>query len=382
MSARMCIASTRGGSGVTQVRVRSGPGVDHAVVTQLPVGLAGLRVIAVQEDGRATPNPEQARPFQWVQVRLSTGQSGWIREDLIELWGDCAPFGYGQLSEVARADLLPRAATDGPDAKLDPLKPVEDGAKQPGQTPDPVPVPPPAEAALDRVRKAAFNITAGFEGGGYASYQTVDSGIVSYGRFQATLASGSLETMLNLYLRAAVGAGAEQLRDGYMTRIRAKDPALRHDAGLRALLVSLSTDPVMRAAQDEFAAVLFWQPAVQLSADPRGITSALGLALVFDMAINHGRMHDLLGKAEESLGVPLRSRTGQNGISEQQLIRRTAEVRRDRLYAIAAKHNLGGLRVRGDYWVRLAEAGDWDLQGDANGESEVKPGRKVQVRTP
>ncbi len=67
---------------------------------------------------------------------------------------------------------------------------------------------------LDNIKRAAFNITAAFEGGGYSSYQNYDKGVVSYGRFQFTLASGSLFTVLEQYLAQATGSGGELLPDG------------------------------------------------------------------------------------------------------------------------------------------------------------------------
>ena len=46
----------------------------------------------------------------------------------------------------------------------------------------------PQAVELDRIRRAAFNITSTFEGSKtYANYQNYDAGIISYGRFQFTL---------------------------------------------------------------------------------------------------------------------------------------------------------------------------------------------------
>ncbi|NJL93014.1 MAG: hypothetical protein HC915_04480 [Anaerolineae bacterium] len=48
----------------------------------------------------------------------------------------------------------------------------------------------------------------------------------------------------------------------------------------------------------------------------------------------------------------------------------------------AERDNLPGLRVRGDFWWNIAQAGDWYLQGDADGFVYPKGGVKVQVRQP
>jgi hypothetical protein len=233
---------------------------------------------------------------------------------------------------------------------------------------------------LDRVRRAAFNITSAFEGGGYASYQTYDSGIVSYGRFQFTLAAGSFQTVITRYVDRASSPTANGLR-GYLPRIQAKDEGLRKDDGLKAFCKSAADDPLMQQVQDEVAGEVYWGATIELSIAPRGFQTALAYALIFDMAINHGRFNHLLPKAEQELGVPNKSRVGENGVSEQQFITKLAQVRKDNLYALADKLKLPGLKGRGDFWVDLVSKGDWNLQGDANGNVNVR-GKIVQVRNP
>ncbi len=235
--------------------------------------------------------------------------------------------------------------------------------------------------AGERVRKAAFNITAAFEGAGYGTYQNFDEGIVSYGRFQFTLASGNLEAVLERYLEVASGETAEGLR-GYLERVRGREEGLRHDGEFKRLLKEAAEDGAMREAQDGVATEQFWKLVQGLSIQPRNVQTALGQALIFDMAINHGPRHDMIGLAEEGLGVKSKSRIPENGITEAALIERVAKVRQERMHRLADKHGWEGLRQRGDFWVALVERGDWDLQGDAEGLLEVKPGRKVQVRHP
>lgn len=232
------------------------------------------------------------------------------------------------------------------------------------------------------IRRAAYEITAAFEGSGYASYQNIDAGIVSYGRFQFTLASGSLAAVLERYLAAASGPTAAALREGYLSRIQARDETLRGDGTLRTLLTSAAEEPAMQAAQDAIAAERYWDVVQRLSIQPRNIQTALGQAMLFDMAINHGPRHDMIGLAEAALGVPPKSRMPDNGVAEPELIRRVAQIRQERLYRLADKHGWGGLRRRGDFWVNLILAEDWDLLGDAEGLLTVLPGRRVRVRWP
>jgi glycosyl hydrolase family 46 len=230
------------------------------------------------------------------------------------------------------------------------------------------------------MRKAAFNITSAFEGGGYATYQNTDSGIISYGRFQFTLAAGNLTKIVTRYTQRSTNPVVSHLQ-AYLPRITAKDEGLRKDPELKAQLLEAANDPIMQGVQDEVAGDTFWQPVVDLSIAPRNIQSALGHALLFDMSIQHGLYNFLVPKAEEVLGLPSKSRLGENGTTEHTFIAKVAELRRDNLYALAAKYNAGGMKVRGDFWVTLVTTGDWDLQGDSDGNLNVK-GKIRQVRNP
>jgi len=119
-----------------------------------------------------------------------------------------------------------------------------------------------------------------------------------------------------------------------------------------------------------------------LSLQPRGIVTPLGQALIFDMAINHGPRHDMIGLAEDHFGVESKSKMPDNGVDEKDLVARVAEIRQERLHRLADKHGWEGLRQRGDFWVTVIAAGDWDLLGDADGMIAVKAGRRVKVKNP
>jgi hypothetical protein len=108
----------------------------------------------------------------------------------------------------------------------------------------------------------------------------------------------------------------------------------------------------------------------------------LTMAFFFDMGINHGVRHDMITEAEEFFGVPLKSPVGSNGISEAQLITKVAQIRKERMYRIADAQNLPGLKPRGDFWVKVVQDGDWNLQGNSDGEVLIKSGRWIQVRNP
>ena len=232
----------------------------------------------------------------------------------------------------------------------------------------------------ERIKKAAFNITAAFEGGkGYANYQTYDAGIISYGRFEFTLAAGSLGRVLDDYLSLSSSDTAGRL-EGYQAHVKSKDASLRHDDTFKALLISAAEENAMREAQDSVVEKSYWVPAQQ-SITARGIVTPLGQALLFDMAIQHGPSHKLTQTAEQQLGVPPKSKVGENGLTEQQLVRQVARVRQAYLYQFAVSHNLSGVKKRADFWVDLVADGDWRLQGDTDGNVLIY-NRPVQVRDP
>jgi hypothetical protein len=233
----------------------------------------------------------------------------------------------------------------------------------------------------ERIRVAAFNITAAWEGDkGYANYQTYDTGLISYGRFQFTLAAGSLARVLDGYLAAATSPVAQQLRV-YQQRVDARDASLRTDETFKQLMIEAAAEDEMRDAQDEVVIKSYWNPS-QDSVNVRGIVTPVGQALLFDMAIQHGPGNMLIQTAEAFYGAPPKSRLGENGINEQQLISRVAIERRDFLYRLADKQNLPGVKKRGDFWIDLINSkGDWQLQGDGNGNVFVY-GQPVQARNP
>jgi hypothetical protein len=370
MSNQVCSITIKPASAVTSVNVRTRASRSGAVIQQLPVNTAGLRVIGVQADEQGE-RANTGRVFNWLQITLPSGRSGFVRDDLVVIVGDCAAFGYGSRSIPERAVNIVRQTPPPPPPVVNPA-------------PNPVPNPAPTPSYPERVRKAAFNITAAFEGGGYATYQNFDAGIVSYGRFQVTLAAGSLAQTVELYLtKGGTGTHADALR-AYLPRLKAKDATLRTDLGLKTALLGASVDPLMQQAQDEIASRVYWKSNLDYIAKPRGIVTPLGLAFAFDSAVNAGAGNTdfYFGRGESLLGVPRRSRIGANGRTEQQIVTEAAKARRDAAYAQAARQNLGGLRVRADFWLNLIAQGDWELQGDSAGDVLVKVGRKVQVKNP
>src|SRR5215472_16785620 len=78
-----------------------------------------------------------------------------------------------------------------------------------------------------------------------------DSGHLTYGRSQTTLASGNLYLLITAYATAANAHFADQLKP-YLARLHQLDLSLDHDSEFRDLLRQAGSDPVMHAVQDEF----------------------------------------------------------------------------------------------------------------------------------
>ena len=345
MSVTSCKATIRRASDGSRAFVRTSPGTSNPILGYAPDDQSGYFVLESKADGSGA---------WWLRLELAGGSSGWVSADRLNIQGDCTAAGYGIVAPPPKqASALPR---------LDPNQPPTD--------------------SLERVRKAAYNITVGFEGGAYNTYQNYDAGIVSFGRFGFTLASGSLHAVLERYLSRSTTSVAARLRTNYLQRVANRDPSLRYDTTLRDLLKSSALDVHMQNAQDEIATEMYWDLVQELSINSRNLKLPLTNAFFFDMAINHGARHDMITEAEEFFGVEPKSRIGENGISEQQLVMKVAEIRRDRMYRIADSQNLPGLKPRGDFWVNIAKQGDWRLQGDGQGNVLIKPGRLIQVRNP
>lgn len=349
---------------VTEVNIRSGPGTSYDVAFTVPVGMDSLKILDVMDD--VDGKTKDGKVYQWFKVIFHGGAVGYIRDDLVDLIGDCTPQGYRHFADRSFAFTHVRSG-----ANVKPTPPVDETPEAPPFNPE----------DMERIRKASFAITQVFEGRGYPAYQNMDSGIVSYGRFQFTLAGGSLGTVCRRYCERSLTESAAELRELYLSRILARDPQLRGDQRLRDLLITAADEDVMKEIQDEVATEGYWNKMLAVSATPRNIRLPLSLALLFDISIHFGVMHGLLTRAEEELNIAPRTRVGAAGFSEEQLMRQVADLRKRSHDRQAERDNLPGLKVRGDFWVALVVNGDWELKGNNSGSILVK-GRQVQVRNP
>jgi len=375
------LATIRGISSLSEVNVRASALRTAALLFKKPVGLGSLPIMEVAPD--SANEGLNGKTYQWFRLTFLDNTTGWVRDDLIEVQGDLSAFGYGTVAQPANAFMLTRQQMTGAAGNA----PAPSPSPAPAQTAPPPAaqmVTPPAAGTvsfdLHRVKKASFVVTAAFEGSGYAAYNNYDAGIISYGLIQFTLAAGSLFTVVDKYLATSASATANGLR-GYADRIKMHDASLRDDMNLKQLLLAAANEAEMQRAQDEVASANYWDKVVEGYITPRGLKLPLSYALLFDMGVNFGTGHKFVRMAEEQLGVPVRSRPGENGITEEQLMAKVADLRKTSHYNQAARDNLPGLKVRGDFWVTRVNKGDWNFMGDADGLVDVG-GRKVQIKTP
>lgn len=332
-------------------------------------GMSGLTVISIQED--PTNASFNGQPYLWFELQFPGSISGWVRDEYVLLQGDGTHYGLGELTVPTGAFTLIHGS-----ASL----PTDTNPPAPDPDPDPQNEPTsPTSASMDRVVRVALDITATFEGG-YSTYQNYDDGIISYGRFQFTLAGGALYKVVKAYTDASSSDVAAQIKHQYLSKIAKKDGTIREDETLKQLLREAAREAEMQNAQNIIAKEKYWDLVIRLSAAPRGVVTPLGQAMMLDMGINHGPYHDYFTEAEKRLGVPERSKMPENGANKHDFIRTAADFRKERMYRLADARGWGGLKVRVDFWVNLIASGDWDLRGDADGKIYPKPKREVNAR--
>jgi hypothetical protein len=384
---------------VTEVNVRSGPATSQTLLFKVPVGMTGPRILEVQKDGE--DKHFNGKPYQWFKLLFDGGSTGWVRDDLIEIQGDCRAFGYPDLVNLTHAfELLrqavvstPTHSTTAPATTTIPAPtpvvavpaPVATGKVwvAPGATTVPILAPvlatgnfPDGFADAERIRKAAYEITACWEGG-FGAINTYDAGIVSYGFIQFTLAGGSLITLLQTYLSKSQSEAANALRP-FQGRVEARDVTLKDDKNFIGCLKTSTGDPIMIACQQEVATNGYWKQVYDGYIVGRALKYPLSWALLFDMGVNFGVNHGFVRLAETDLGVPPRSKPSENGLGEEQLMTYVCQLRKRSHYNQAEKTGFNGLKRRADFWMDLFTKGDWYLRGD--GAGNIYPnGRTVKV---
>jgi hypothetical protein len=223
-------------------------------------------------------------------------------------------------------------------------------------------------------RKTIWSITSIFESGSpegnAAAYQTYDAGIISYGKHQATLGSGTLNRVLQAYLSQSSSPTAQALKAEYADRVARSDQSLRNDGRIKQLLLDAAKEPAMDQAQDHVFEESFYKPAITAARD-YNVRSPLGLAALYDTNIQGG-LAILLPRVTERLGAKI----GQNGITETQWIAAFLDLREERLNRLADQYVAKGDKATGNAlrtsafrvqeYRNLLQAGNLKLEGTLN----------------
>lgn len=177
-----------------------------------------------------------------------------------------------------------------------------------------------------------------------------DTGHLTYGRSQTTLASGNLYLLIKAYCGEEGAEFAAELRR-YLDPLANRDTVLDHDMEFRAFLSRAGNDPVMHYVQDQFFDRVYWEPSLK-AGNNMGINKALGTAVVYDSHV-HGswkRIRDITDSEQGSA----------KSIGEQSWISEYVNKRKNWL----EHHDNPLLRrtvYRMDAFRQLIDGGNWDL---------------------
>jgi chitosanase len=128
-----------------------------------------------------------------------------------------------------------------------------------------------------------------------------DTGHLTYGKAQTTLASGNLHLLIAEYCRTPGAVFAGPL-SAFLPQLDMRDFSLDHNSTLRGLLRDAGEDSVMQAVQDSFFDRVFWQPAMtQMSVI--GGTEALTAATVYYSTV-HGSWRLMRDRTNKRHGKP------------------------------------------------------------------------------
>ena len=154
-----------------------------------------------------------------------------------------------------------------------------------------------------QVAQAIVNIfETGAVLGVYGSVTVIpgDTGHLTFGRSQTTLASGNLLDLLQRYCFNPGARFANRLA-AWLPRFESTDLSLDADLKLHNVLRATADDKIMRDTQDVFFDEVYWKPAERAAA-ALGITSPLGLAVVYDSTV-HGSWKLIRDRTNESSGT-------------------------------------------------------------------------------
>lgn len=130
---------------IREINIRSGPGTQNALVCKQLVGLSNLPVLDAKADEQG--NNFQGKIYTWIKLQFPDGQSGWARDDLLEVVGDGTAFGYPIVSVQTFAFVLNRqTVADTRAASTTPTTPASPASMASAAAPAPTVTAPTAPA--------------------------------------------------------------------------------------------------------------------------------------------------------------------------------------------------------------------------------------------
>lgn len=93
---------------IKEVNVRTSPSTTAELAFRTPLGV-DTKIRRVEPDFIKTA--KDGKVYQWFELEFPDGRVGWVRDDLIEIYGDGSVFGYGVLPIKAVAFALKRMET-------------------------------------------------------------------------------------------------------------------------------------------------------------------------------------------------------------------------------------------------------------------------------
>jgi len=184
---------------------------------------------------------------------------------------------------------------------------------------------------------------------GCVSVLNGDTGHLTYGRSQTTLASGNLALLIHSYCDVD-GLFSDAL-EPYLPALDRRDFRLDENEKLKALLRQAGNDLVMQKIQDEFFDSIYWEPAIK-AASFLEINKPLGVTIIYDSKI-HGSFDLIRDRTVQRYGTA-------RDIGEEEWIKDYVSTRRDWL----ANHSnvlLHKTVYRMDSLKELIDTDKWEL---------------------
>jgi chitosanase len=184
---------------------------------------------------------------------------------------------------------------------------------------------------------------------GCVSVLNGDTGHLTYGRSQTTLASGNLALLLYAYCDSK-GQFSTLLKP-YLPAFERLDFSLDQNERVKSLLRQAGNDPLMKKIQNEFFDRVYWEPALK-AASYLKISRPLGVTVIYDSKI-HGSFERIRDRVVQQYGGP-------SDVGEEKWIETYVSTRRDWL----ANHSnvlLHRTVYRMDSFKEMIDTDKWEL---------------------